>query len=247
VAPRNAPIELVSQRVHPVDKARKTALIAHLVKGGDWKQVLVFTRTKHGANRLADQLAREGITTAAIHGNKSQNARTKALADFKAGSIRVLVATDIAARGIDIDQLPHVINHELPNVPEDYVHRIGRTGRAGCEGEAVSLVCGEEREYLRDIQKLLKREIPSSAVPGFEPGSQPSAQELATRATQAPDRGPPAQRHGGGGRPQHNNNRGGGGGGGRGKPAGGGNGARHGQGARKPQNRPQHSASNRPR
>ena len=189
VAPRNTPAELVAQRVHPVDKSRKTALIAHLVKQGDWRQVLVFTRTKHGANRLADQLAREGIATAAIHGNKSQNARTRALADFKSGDVRVLVATDIAARGIDIDQLPHVINHELPNVPEDYVHRIGRTGRAGCEGEAVSLVCGDEREYLRDIQKLLKREIPSSAVPGFEPGSAPLPGEHTVQ--------PAAQNHGG--------------------------------------------------
>jgi len=253
VAPRNTPTELVAQRVHPVDKARKTALIAHLVKEGDWKQVLVFTRTKHGANRLSDQLAREGITTGAIHGNKSQNARTKALADFKAGDIRVLVATDIAARGIDIDQLPHVINHELPNVPEDYVHRIGRTGRAGCEGEAVSLVSGDEREYLRDIQKLLKREIPSSVVAGFEPGSQPSAAEMAVRASQPADR-PPQQRQQQGRRPSG----GAGNGGGRnhsaprgGKPGGGGGGGggqRHAQGARKPQSRtPQQGASNRPR
>ena len=205
VAPRNAPIELVAQRVHPVDKARKTALIAHLVKGGDWKQVLIFTRTKHGANRLAEQLLREGINAGAIHGNKSQNARTKALADFKAGIVRVLVATDIAARGIDIDQLPHVINHELPNVPEDYVHRIGRTGRAGNEGEAISLVCSEERAYLKDIERLLRRPIPSSNVPGFEPGSQPSAAELSARAATPPDRGPPprqgARKPGGGGQP----------------------------------------------
>ncbi|WP_420468282.1 DEAD/DEAH box helicase [Panacagrimonas sp.] len=199
VAPRNTPTELVEQRVHPVDKARKTALIAHLVQAGDWKQVLIFTRTKHGANRLADQLAKQGISTAAIHGNKSQNARTKALAEFKAGSVRVLVATDIAARGIDIDQLPHVINHELPNVPEDYVHRIGRTGRAGMSGEAISLVCPDEREYLRDIQKLLKREIPSSLVAGFEPGSLPDAAERERNASapQSP-------------RANHHNNNGGG-------------------------------------
>ncbi|MGQ0619231.1 MAG: DEAD/DEAH box helicase [Panacagrimonas sp.] len=195
VATRNSPIELVAQRVHPVDKSRKTALIAHLVKAGDWRQVLIFTRTKHGANRLADQLVREGINAGAIHGNKSQNARTKALADFKAGEVRVLVATDIAARGIDIDQLPHVINHELPNVPEDYVHRIGRTGRAGNEGEAISLVCGEERSYLKDIERLLKRTIPSSTVPGFEPGSAPGAGELASRASAEPDRPPAARRH----------------------------------------------------
>jgi ATP-dependent RNA helicase RhlE len=211
VAPRNTPAELVAQRVHPVDKSRKTALIAHLVKQGDWRQVLVFTRTKHGANRLAEQLAREGIATAAIHGNKSQNARTRALADFKAGDVRVLVATDIAARGIDIDQLPHVINHELPNVPEDYVHRIGRTGRAGCEGEAVSLVCGEEREYLRDIQKLLKREIPSSVVEGFEPGSPPLPGERAASQPAPPHGG----RHDHGGRHHGHPRREGGGGGGR--------------------------------
>jgi ATP-dependent RNA helicase RhlE len=179
VAPRNTAAELVVQRAHPVDKARKTGLIAHLVKQGDWQQVLVFTRTKHGANRLAEQLAKHGITTAAIHGNKSQNARTKALADFKANKVRVLVATDIAARGIDIDQLPHVINHELPNVPEDYVHRIGRTGRAGMAGEAVSLVSSDERQYMKDIEKLLRKQIPSSPVPGYEPGSAPTAEETA--------------------------------------------------------------------
>ncbi len=179
VAPRNTAAELVVQRAHPVDKARKTGLIAHLVKGGDWQQVLVFTRTKHGANRLAEQLAKHGINTAAIHGNKSQNARTKALADFKANKVRVLVATDIAARGIDIDQLPHVINHELPNVPEDYVHRIGRTGRAGMAGEAISLVSPDERQYFKDIEKLLRKQIPSAPVPGYEPGSPPTAEETA--------------------------------------------------------------------
>ncbi len=194
VAPRNSTVESIAQRVHPVDKARKMALLAHLVKSGDWRQVLVFTRTKHGANRLADQLAREGISTTAIHGNKSQNARTKALADFKAGQVRVLVATDIAARGIDIDQLPHVVNHELPNVPEDYVHRIGRTGRAGSAGEAISLVSGDERQQLKDIQKLLRREIPSSIVEGFAPGSAPSAQELASQ-TARPE--PPRNHRGG--------------------------------------------------
>jgi len=195
VAPRNSTVESITQRVHPIDKARKTALIAHLVKTGDWHQVLVFTRTKHGANRLADQLAETGIDTAAIHGNKSQNARTKALADFKSGKVRLLVATDIAARGIDIDQLPYVINHELPNVPEDYVHRIGRTGRAGHTGEAVSLVSGEERGLLKDIQRLLRRDIPVVTVPGFEPGSRllpdevyrPAAPSSPTRNTRAPD------------------------------------------------------------
>jgi len=187
VAPRNTTAERVSQRVHFVDKSRKMALIAHLVNEGNWQQVLVFTRTKHGANRLAEQLAREGIQSDAIHGNKSQNARTRALADFKSGKVRVLVATDIAARGIDIDQLPHVINHELPNVPEDYVHRIGRTGRAGAEGEAISLVGGDERGLLKDIQRLLKKEIPSVVVPGFEPGSVAPASEAAA-AARAPER-----------------------------------------------------------
>jgi ATP-dependent RNA helicase RhlE len=206
VAQRNSAVETVAQRVHPVEKSRKSALLAHLIIEGNWKQVLVFGRTKHGANRLAEQLAREGITTAAIHGNKSQSARTKALADFKDGKVRVLVATDIAARGIDIDQLPHVVNYELPNVPEDYVHRIGRTGRAGAEGEAISLVAAEDRPLLKDIEKLLRRSIPSSTVPGFEPGSAPSAAELAARAATPPDRGPPqsrngGQRHGGGQRP----------------------------------------------
>jgi ATP-dependent RNA helicase RhlE len=185
VAPRNTAADTVAQRVHPVDKSRKTALLAHLIKEGDWQQVLVFTRTKHGANRLADQLAREGITTAAIHGNKSQNARTRSLAGFKTGQVRVLVATDIAARGIDIDQLPHVVNYELPHVPEDYVHRIGRTGRAGSEGEAVSLVSADERQQLKDIHKLLRREIPSSTVAGFAPGSAPAAREATSRAAPA--------------------------------------------------------------
>jgi ATP-dependent RNA helicase RhlE len=173
VAPRNTPAELVSQRAHPVNKSRKRELLAHLIQAGDWRQTLVFTRTKHGANRLAEQLGRDGITAAAIHGNKSQSARTRALADFKAGSVRVLVATDIAARGIDIDQLPHVVNYELPNVPEDYVHRIGRTGRAGTPGEAISLVCGEEAQYLRDIERLLARSIPTSVIEGFEPSAEP--------------------------------------------------------------------------
>jgi ATP-dependent RNA helicase RhlE len=169
VARRNAPTELVTQVVHPVDRGRKRELLSHLMNDGDWRQVLVFTRTKHGANRLSEQLARDGITAAAIHGNKSQGARTKALADFKAGSIRALVATEVAARGLDIDQLPHVVNFELPHVAEDYVHRIGRTGRAGSEGEAVSLVCVDERGLLSDIERLLGREIPRRMVNGFEP------------------------------------------------------------------------------
>lgn len=168
VARRNTASERVAQVVHPVEQQRKRELLSHLIRSGSWKQVLVFTRTKHGANRLCKQLIADGITAAAIHGNKSQSARTKALSDFKKSGIRVLVATDIAARGIDIDQLPHVVNFELPNVPEDYVHRIGRTGRAGNEGEAMSLVCAEEAELLQNIEKLIKREIPKVAVEGFE-------------------------------------------------------------------------------
>jgi len=169
VAPRNTAAELVSQVVHPVDRDRKRELLSHLVSTNDWRQVLVFTRTKHGANRLAEQLGKDGIAAAAIHGNKSQGARTRALADFKSGNVRVLVATDIAARGLDIDQLPHVVNYELPNVPEDYVHRIGRTGRAGREGQALSLVCVDEHAFLRDIERLLRRELARVHVEGFHP------------------------------------------------------------------------------
>lgn len=169
VARHNTAAELVSQVVHPVDNKRKRELLSHLITTQKWKQVLVFARTKHGANRLSKQLEDDGISAVAIHGNKSQAARTKALADFKQGSVRVLVATDIAARGLDIDQLPHVVNFELPNVPEDYVHRIGRTGRAGNEGEAVSLVCIDENKLLRDIERLLKRDIPCVVVEGFAP------------------------------------------------------------------------------
>jgi len=168
-AKHNTPTELVSQKVYPVDSKRKRALLSYLISSQNWKQVLVFTRTKHGANRLAEHLCDGGIPAAAIHGNKSQAARMRALADFKKSSIRVLVATDIAARGLDIDQLPHVVNFELPNVPEDYVHRIGRTGRAGNEGEAISLVCVDEHAFLHDIERLLKRKIPSEVIPGYEP------------------------------------------------------------------------------
>ncbi|MEW6097740.1 MAG: DEAD/DEAH box helicase [Pseudomonadota bacterium] len=169
VARRNTTAETVAQRVHPVDRDRKKELLAHLIKRENWHQVLVFTRMKHGANRLVEFLQKEGITAMAIHGNKSQGARTRALAEFKSGELQVLVATDIAARGIDIDQLPHVVNFELPNVPEDYVHRIGRTGRAGAQGEAISLVCVDEEGFLHDIEKLIKRQIPRETVPGFEP------------------------------------------------------------------------------
>jgi ATP-dependent RNA helicase RhlE len=169
VARRNATAEGIKQLVHPVDKLRKRELLSHLIGSQNWRQVLVFTRTKHGANRLAEQLGKDGLSAAAIHGNKSQGARTRALAGFKNGDVRILVATDIAARGLDIDQLPHVVNYELPNVPEDYVHRIGRTGRAGNEGEAVSLVCVDEHKLLQDIDRLLKREIPKVTLEGYEP------------------------------------------------------------------------------
>jgi ATP-dependent RNA helicase RhlE len=174
VAPRNVPIELVSQRVHRVPQERKRALLSHLVKSQDWKQVLVFARTKHGANRLAEQLQRDAIDADAIHGNKSQNARTRALARFKANELQVLVATDVAARGLDIDALPHVVNYDLPHVAGDYVHRIGRTGRAGATGEAISLVSPDERPLLAAIEKLIGRRIEQQEVTGFEPGAAPS-------------------------------------------------------------------------
>lgn len=164
----NSTSHKVEQTVHHVDKERKKELLIHLLNKNSWKQVLVFTRTKHGANKLSEALIKDKITSAAIHGNKSQGARTKALDDFKAGTVRVLVATDIAARGIDIDQLPHVINFELPNVPEDYVHRIGRTGRAGNSGDAISLVCIDEHDYLLAIEKLIKQKINKIAIEGFK-------------------------------------------------------------------------------
>ncbi len=170
VARPNADAELVAQKVHPVDPARKRELLCQLVREGDWQQVLVFTRTKHGANRLAMQLSKQGITADAIHGNRSQPQRLRALKNFKDGVIRVLVATDIAARGIDIEELPHVVNYDLPRVPEDYVHRIGRTGRAGNAGEAVSLVTPEDEPLLSDIEKLLQKNIERVAMAGFEPG-----------------------------------------------------------------------------
>ena len=171
VARRNTPAELVAQVVHPVDSHRKRELLAHLVKTNDWKQVLVFCKTKHGANRLAHQLSREGVNADAIHGNKSQNQRERALAEFKEGKVRVLVATDIAARGLDIEALPHVVNYDLPHVAEDYVHRIGRTGRAGVEGEAVSFVSAEERPLMAAIERLINRKVENRAVEGFHPGS----------------------------------------------------------------------------
>ena len=169
VAAQNATADLVTQRIFPVDRDRKRELLTHLIKTHNWYQVLVFTRTKHGADRLVTQLHQDDIVAMAIHGNKSQAARTRALGKFKDGSLQVLVATDIAARGLDISELPHVVNYELPNVPEDYVHRIGRTGRAGSSGEAISLVCVDERKFLSDIEKLIKRSLPQEIIDGFDP------------------------------------------------------------------------------
>ena len=174
VARENVAAENVDQAVYFAPKSRKRELLSHIIKEGDWSQVLVFTRTRHGSNRLTKQLISDGITAVAIHGNKSQSARTNALADFKASKIRVLVATDIASRGLDIDKLPHVVNYELSQVPEDYVHRIGRTGRAGCTGKAISLVMPEEVKLLRAIEKLIKKSIPVSHIEGF---SEPSIVE----------------------------------------------------------------------
>ena len=219
VARRNATAELITQKIYPVDRERKRALLTKLIKDHNWFQVLVFTRTKHGANNLAEHLNKDGITAMAIHGNKSQSARTKALAEFKTGKLQVLCATDIAARGIDISELPHVVNYELPNVAEDYVHRIGRTGRAGSEGEASSLVCIDEHKLLKDIERLIKREIPVVQIEGFEPDPRIKAEPILNgqnrgqggrgqgqgrgqgRAQQAPRSGGGQPRTGGGGKP----------------------------------------------
>jgi ATP-dependent RNA helicase RhlE len=216
VTPRNATAEKVEQSAYRVPKEHKRHLLAHLIKEGNWHQVLVFTRTKHGANRLTQQLERAGITAMAIHGNKSQNARVRALEDFKDNKIIALVATEVAARGLDIKELPHVVNYELPNVPEDYVHRIGRTARAGSSGAAISLVSPDEVPYLRDIEKLLKRSVEFAPTPKFEikEGSHPTRAEregepAEYRPHQDPRRRPEHRRGGGGGR-------GGGGRGGRG-------------------------------
>jgi ATP-dependent RNA helicase RhlE len=178
VAGKSTTADRVSQVVHPVDKSRKRELLSELIGKGNWRQVLVFTRTKHGANRLAKQLTEDGLEAAAIHGNKSQGARTKALKEFKEGHVRILVATDIAARGLDIDRLPHVVNFELPHVSEDYVHRIGRTARAGLHGHAVSLVCVDEQKLLRDIESLLKRDIDKDIIPGYEPDPRIKAEPI---------------------------------------------------------------------
>lgn len=183
--------DLIQQQVYTVDRELKRALLTHLIQKNKWGQVLVFTRTKHGANRLAEQLDKEGITALAIHGNKSQGARTRALAEFKSGELQVLVATDIAARGIDINELPHVVNYELPNVPEDYVHRIGRTGRAGSEGQAVSLVCVDELKLLADIERQMKRQIPTSTFEGF--AWDPKARPEPIQNGRGPKQGNPRQ------------------------------------------------------
>jgi ATP-dependent RNA helicase RhlE len=196
-------VEIIAQKIHPVDRDKKHPMLAHLIKSNNWTQVLVFTRTKHGANKLVEQLEKDGIGAMAIHGNKSQSARTKALSEFKDGKLQVLVATDIAARGIDIDQLPHVVNYDLPNVPEDYVHRIGRTGRAGATGEAVSLVCVDEHEMLKDIEKLIKQTLPREVIPASNRIRTRAPQPIQLRsggpatATAQPQRRPRARRHGG--------------------------------------------------
>lgn len=178
VSPENSTVDKINQKIYRVAKDKKTGLIIKLISEGNWKQVLVFTRTKHGANRLCKKMISAGISAAAIHGNKTQGARTKALAGFKNNSIRVLVATDIAARGLDIPLLPHVINFEIPNISEDYVHRIGRTGRAGASGEALSLVSADETSYLKSIEKLVGIKIPTEVIEGFEPDPNASTEPL---------------------------------------------------------------------
>jgi ATP-dependent RNA helicase RhlE len=192
VAAPNSTADRVTQVVHPVDKSRKREMLSHLIGQGNWQQVLVFTRTKHGANRLSKQLEQDGLSSSAIHGNKSQAARQRALADFKKGSIRVLVATDVAARGLDIDLLPHVVNFDLPNVPEDYVHRIGRTARAGQQGHAISLVCIDEHQMQRDIEKLLGQPLEQVVLEGYEPDPSIKAEPIKTGRQ--------------GGRPNHRSN-----------------------------------------
>ena len=194
VAARNTTVDRVEQIVYPVDKARKRELLSEMIGRGNWQQVLVFTRTKHGANRLAKQLNQDGIVTSAIHGGKSQGARTKALSDFKANRVRVLVATDIAARGLDIQKLPHVVNFELPHVSEDYVHRIGRTARAGQDGTAVSLVCVDELKLLKDIEKLLKRDIKKEYAEGYEVDRRIKAEPINKGRPQRPSGPRPAGR-----------------------------------------------------
>jgi ATP-dependent RNA helicase RhlE len=189
VTPSNSAVKLVRQVIHPVDRDRKRELLSHLVRTHAIEQALVFTRTKHGANKLAEQLWADGIATAAIHGNKSQPQRVKALNDFKAGRVTLLIATEVAARGLDIEQLPHVVNYELPMVASDYIHRIGRTGRAGVEGDAISLVCVDEGPMLREIERLLKGPIPSEVIPGFEPDRSIRPQPIRLRSAGRPTGG----------------------------------------------------------
>jgi ATP-dependent RNA helicase RhlE len=188
VTPRNTATELVTQLVLPVDRERKRELLSHLVRSGRVEQALVFTRTKHGANRLAEQLARDGIAATAIHGNKSQGQRVRALDDFKAGRATILVATEVASRGLDIEELPHVVNFELPMVAEDYVHRIGRTGRAGATGDAISLVCVDEWPLLREIEALLRHKVPTEVIPGFEPDRTIRPEPIRQRSQGGPGR-----------------------------------------------------------
>lgn len=185
VAPRNSTVDAVTQKVLLVDRGRKSELLAHLINNNQWFQVLVFTRTKHGANRLAEYLNKHSVAALAIHGNKSQGARTRALGEFKNGTLQALVATDIAARGLDIEQLPHVVNFDLPHVPEDYVHRIGRTGRAGATGEAISLVCADDKPLLADIEKLIRRQVPRETVADFEPNPHERAEPIVRQRGQA--------------------------------------------------------------
>jgi len=247
VARRNTTAELVEQKVVMSEKVHKRALLAHLIKTNRWVQVLVFTRTKHGANRLAEQLGKDGITALAIHGNKSQSARTRALAEFKGGTLQVLVATDIAARGLDIVELPHVVNYELPNVPEDYVHRIGRTGRAGASGEAISLVASDERAYLADIERLIKRQIPRVQVPGFVFDARAVTIEE-PRPPMPPRRNPPRKPATAPARGGNNGNRNQGSGNAQGRPGQPGNAAQPARPAQRPQQRPAlGGGANRPR
>ncbi len=180
--PENKTVDKIVQKAYRVDKARKPAAVIKMISDGNWQQVLIFTRTKHGANKLSEKLSKTDISSAAIHGNKSQGARTKALDGFKKGDIRVLVATEIAARGLDIPLLPHVVNFELPNVPEDYIHRIGRTGRAGAQGEAISLVSSDEIEYVRGIEKLLGQSLSPQILEGFEPSGQPEVEKIVKKS-----------------------------------------------------------------
>jgi ATP-dependent RNA helicase RhlE len=227
VSARNATAERVDQQVYRVPKDHKRHLLAHLIDAGNWHQVLVFTRTKHGANRLAQQLESSGIRSAAIHGNKSQGARVRALSDFKANKVTALVATEVAARGLDIKELPHVVNYELPNVPEDYVHRIGRTARAGGSGSAVSLVSPDETPLLKDIERMLKRVLPVTALPEFQiiatPAGAPRGGNGSTEDRASERRGGGggrhSARHGGGGGRNERSGRHGNGGGDRGRPA----------------------------